>query len=167
MYTHLMLIFIKLCLLNVVFSMTKALNDPSLPWQNVHSSHLSLLCGIVLTNVTIHFSLQGCNHWCIGEKGGLGSPCSHPPTSFLNQTRFNHFSFKCQRYCLLRVLRYYIDQMFHNFHRVSYNFWIIYTIFSFFLTTSVKWLLLVGLSEKVRYSLSLWTIWKKIKTNKS
>ena len=43
MYTCVMLILINWCLLNVVFSMTKALNGQSSPKQNFYSPHLSML----------------------------------------------------------------------------------------------------------------------------
>ena len=43
--THVMLIFINRCLLNVVFSMTKALNGQTSPKQNFPSIHLSVFFG--------------------------------------------------------------------------------------------------------------------------
>ena len=43
MYTCVMLISINWCLLNVIFSMTKAVNDQSSPKQNFYFLHLSML----------------------------------------------------------------------------------------------------------------------------
>ena len=45
MYSHVMLILINQCLLNVLFSMTKALNSQSSPKQNLYSPHLLMLFG--------------------------------------------------------------------------------------------------------------------------
>ena len=45
MYTWIMLILINQCLLDVVFSMIKALNGQSSPKQNLYSPHLSMLLG--------------------------------------------------------------------------------------------------------------------------
>ena len=43
MYTHVMLILINQCLLNVVFSITKALNGQISPKQHFYYPHLSML----------------------------------------------------------------------------------------------------------------------------
>ena len=43
MYTHVMLILINQCLLNVVFSMTKILNGQSSPKKHFYYPHLSML----------------------------------------------------------------------------------------------------------------------------
>ena len=43
MYTHVMVTLINRCLLNVVFGMTKLLNDQSSPKQNFDSHDLSVL----------------------------------------------------------------------------------------------------------------------------
>ena len=64
-----------------------------------------------------------------GRKGAMVGPLQFP-----NQTRSNSFSFKHQRYCFLWVLRNYMNQKFHDFYRVCYNFWAIRGSFSFFLT---------------------------------
>ena len=45
MYTHAMPVLINRCLLNVVFSMTKALNSQSSPKQHFCSPYLSMLVG--------------------------------------------------------------------------------------------------------------------------
>ena len=45
MYRHIMLVLINRCLLNVVFSLTKALNGQSSPKENFYSPHLSVLFG--------------------------------------------------------------------------------------------------------------------------
>ena len=65
-----------------------------------------------------------------GPRGDHGAP-----TSLLNQTRSNSYSFKHKAYCFLWVFRNYTDQKFNDFYRVCYNFWTIYGGFSFFLTT--------------------------------
>ena len=45
MYTHVTLVLIKQCLLNDVFSMTKATNSQISPNQNFHSFYLLILFG--------------------------------------------------------------------------------------------------------------------------
>ena len=45
MYAHVMLILINQCLLNVVFSITKALNGQISPKQHFYYPHLSMLFG--------------------------------------------------------------------------------------------------------------------------
>ena len=72
--------------------------------------------------------LQGRSYW--GRGRGQGGHA--PPTSIFVPERSNSFSFKHQKYCFLRALRNYMDHKFHDFHRVCYNFWTIYSDFSFF-----------------------------------
>ena len=70
--------------------------------------------------------------WGVGGAGAGRGSCLPPPLQFLNQRRSKSFSFKYQGYCFLRVFRNYSDQKFQNFYRVCYNFWTIYSSFSFF-----------------------------------
>ena len=76
--------------------------------------------------------ILGRNHW--GSRAAMPPPS--PKLQFLTQKRSSSLIFKYQRYCFLWVLRNYMNQTFHDFHRVCYNFWIIYI--SFFLTTLGK-----------------------------
>ena len=54
MYTHVMLTLIDQCLLNVVFSMKKALNGQSSPKQTFHSLHFPVLFGKFLFSSFSH-----------------------------------------------------------------------------------------------------------------
>ena len=58
MYTHVMLILIIRCLLNVVLSMTKALNGQSSPKQNFYSPHLSMLFEKACFSFTLPFFIS-------------------------------------------------------------------------------------------------------------
>ena len=56
MYTCVALILINRCLLNVAFSMTKALNEQSSPKQNFYPLHLSILMLVFLFSPLTFFS---------------------------------------------------------------------------------------------------------------
>ena len=80
--------------------------------------------------------------------GGPGGPWP-PPPQFTNHKRSKSFSFKHKGYCFLPMFRKYTNQKFYNFYRLCYNFWTIYSGFSFVLTIQGKQI--TSCSEKVRY----------------
>ena len=61
---------------------------------------------------------------------GARGPWS-PPLQFPNQTRSKSLIRKHQGYCFLQMFRNYTDQKFHDLY--CFNFWAIYSGFSFFL----------------------------------
>ena len=122
---------------------------------------------LVVLKVLLLFSLQGHSHW--GE--GAGTLVPHLIFRTKHFSKSNSLNFKHQEYCFLRVLRNYTDQKFHDFYPVYYNFWTIYSGFSFSLTTQITH---VGSSENIRYltldllkSFLLWAIQKKTTMNES
>ena len=77
--------------------------------------------------------------WLQGGHGGHDPPpLLAPQTRTNNQTRTNSSNFKNQENFFLRVFRNYTDKKFHGFYRVCYNFWTMYSDFSFFLTSQGK-----------------------------
>ena len=82
---------------------------------------------------------------CVATGGGRGP---WPPYFNFQAKQGPTVSVSDIRDTALRVFRNYRDQKFHNFYRVCYNFWTIYT--SFFIFSNYK--------EK--QIISRWTFWK-------
>ena len=103
------------------------------------------------------------------HKGGRWSR-----TLISEQNKFQLSVPKIRDIAFYGMFRNQTDQKFHNFYRVCYNFWTIYSGFSLFLTTYINRSLHVGPSEKVQYltlnhlkSHLLWASRKKITMNES